>query len=157
MSASHCLSSLWPGFNPRPWWSISREFSLADHILPTRPEPARQKVAQSPLNGTTCTTCGNQEERPKFNHGQTMADCKKYLTMDDALEHLMATVSVALLTLTICAGLSPDALHEATSLESLWNCISVYIGRKRPQIYVIGAQVQRATIKNFLQSGHVMN
>jgi len=29
------------------------DFSLADHILPTRPEPALQKMAQSPLNGTT--------------------------------------------------------------------------------------------------------
>ena len=30
-------------------------FSLADYILPTRPEPAWQKVAQSPLNGTAQT------------------------------------------------------------------------------------------------------
>jgi len=26
-------------------------FSLADHTLPTRPEPAWQKMVQSPLNG----------------------------------------------------------------------------------------------------------
>jgi len=31
-NVSHCLSSLWPGSNsPRPWRSISRNFSLADH------------------------------------------------------------------------------------------------------------------------------
>jgi len=47
------LSSLWPGFNSRPWRSISRDFFLADHTLPTRPEPAWHKMAQSPLNGTT--------------------------------------------------------------------------------------------------------
>jgi len=28
-------------------------FSLADHTLPTYPEPAWQKMAQSPLNGIT--------------------------------------------------------------------------------------------------------
>jgi len=33
--------------------SISRDFSLADRTLPTGPEPAWQKMAQSPLNGTT--------------------------------------------------------------------------------------------------------
>jgi len=42
-----------PGFNSRQWRSISRDFSLADHTLPTRPEPAWQKIAQSPLNGAT--------------------------------------------------------------------------------------------------------
>ena len=30
--------------------STSREFSLADHTLPTRPESAEQNMAQSPLN-----------------------------------------------------------------------------------------------------------
>jgi len=30
-----------------------KEVSLADHTLPIRPEPAWQKMAQSPLNGTT--------------------------------------------------------------------------------------------------------
>jgi len=34
------LVPLWTGFNSQPWWSISRDFSLTDHILPTRPEPA---------------------------------------------------------------------------------------------------------------------
>jgi len=47
------LSSRWPGFNPHQLRSISRDFSLADHTLPTRPEPAWQKIAQSPLNDTT--------------------------------------------------------------------------------------------------------
>jgi len=31
----------------------SRNLPLADHPLPTRPEPAWQKMAQSPINGTT--------------------------------------------------------------------------------------------------------
>jgi len=53
MNASNCLSSPWTGFNSRPWQSIGRDFSLADHTLITRPEPAWQKLAQSPLNGTT--------------------------------------------------------------------------------------------------------
>jgi len=39
-----------PGFNSQPWQSISRDFSLTDHTLPTRPEPAWQKMVQSPLN-----------------------------------------------------------------------------------------------------------
>jgi len=30
MNVSHCLSFLWPSFNSWPWWSISRNFSLAD-------------------------------------------------------------------------------------------------------------------------------
>jgi len=50
---SYCLSSPWPGFNYRPWRSILGDFSLADHTLPTRHEPASQKMAQSPLNGPT--------------------------------------------------------------------------------------------------------
>jgi len=53
MNESHCLSSPWPGFNSRPWRSISRDFCLACHNLSTRPEPARQKIVQSPLDGTT--------------------------------------------------------------------------------------------------------
>jgi len=36
-----------------PWWSISRDFCLADHPLPARPEPAWQRMTQSFLNGTT--------------------------------------------------------------------------------------------------------
>jgi len=40
-------------FNSQPWRSISREISLADHTLPTHPESAWQKRAQSPLDGTT--------------------------------------------------------------------------------------------------------
>ena len=34
------LSSPWTGCHPGSWWSILRKFSLADHTLPTRPEPA---------------------------------------------------------------------------------------------------------------------
>ena len=41
-----------PGFNSQPWRSISRDFSLADHTLPTRPEPAWQQNTESP-NGIT--------------------------------------------------------------------------------------------------------
>jgi len=53
MNLSHCLSSPRPGFNFWMWHSISRDFSLADHTLPTRPKPAWQKMAQSPLNDAT--------------------------------------------------------------------------------------------------------
>ena len=31
INVSHCVSSLWPGFNSRPRRSTSRDFSLADH------------------------------------------------------------------------------------------------------------------------------
>jgi len=48
-------------------------FSLADRTLPTRPEPAWQKMAQSPLNNTTQPV---HSRRPKSNHCQTMADKK---------------------------------------------------------------------------------
>jgi len=53
MHVSHCLSSPWLRFNSRPRWNILRDFSLADHTLAARPEPAWPKMAQSPLNGTT--------------------------------------------------------------------------------------------------------
>ena len=36
-----------------PWRSISSDFSLADHALPTGPEPAGKSGSISPLNGTT--------------------------------------------------------------------------------------------------------
>ena len=52
MNVYHCLSSPWPGSNSQRWRSISRDFSLTDHTLPTRLEPVWQKMAQSPLNGT---------------------------------------------------------------------------------------------------------
>jgi len=44
-------SRLW--YISQSWRSISRDFSLTDHTLPTCPEPARQKMAQSPLKDTT--------------------------------------------------------------------------------------------------------
>jgi len=47
------MCTLWPGFNSHPRRSISRDFSLTYHTLPTRPEPAWQKMAQSPFNNTT--------------------------------------------------------------------------------------------------------
>jgi len=43
-----------PGSIPmQPLRSISGNFFLADHTLPTRPESAWQKMAHSPLSGTT--------------------------------------------------------------------------------------------------------
>ena len=43
-----------PGSIPmQPWRSLPRSFSLTDRTPPTRPESAWQKMAQSPLNGTT--------------------------------------------------------------------------------------------------------
>jgi len=72
------LSSPWPlrGFNSRTWQSFSSDFSLADHTLPTRPEPAWQKMAQSPPQWHH-TTCRHRGGRPKSNHGQTMAEAKQ--------------------------------------------------------------------------------
>jgi len=37
--------------------------SLAEHTLPTRPEPAWQKMAQSPLNGTTQPVDSEEESQ----------------------------------------------------------------------------------------------
>ena len=76
MNLSHCLSSLWPGFNSQPWQIISRDFSLADHTLPIRPEPTWQE------NGSISpqwhhATCGYRGGRPKSNHGQTMAEVRE--------------------------------------------------------------------------------
>jgi len=42
-----------PGSIPSRGGIFQGTFSLTDHTLPTRPEPARQKVAQSPLNDAT--------------------------------------------------------------------------------------------------------
>jgi len=69
------LSSLSPGFNSRSWGSISRDFSLPDHTLPTRPEPAWQKMAQYPHQWHH-KTGGNWGGRPKFNHRQITAEMK---------------------------------------------------------------------------------
>jgi len=51
MNVDQSMSSPWPAFNSRLRQSISRNFSLADHTLPTGPEPAWQKMAQSPPLG----------------------------------------------------------------------------------------------------------
>jgi len=51
------------GFNSEPWQSILRDFSLAVHTLPTHPEPAWQKMAQSPLNDTTQPVDSEEEGR----------------------------------------------------------------------------------------------
>jgi len=46
---------------------------MADRTLPTRPELAWQKMAQSPLNDTTQPVDSEEEGlRPKSNHGQIM-------------------------------------------------------------------------------------
>ena len=50
-SSLSVLPVAWAQTQPRP--SSSRDFSLADHTLLTRPEPAWYKMAQSPLNDTT--------------------------------------------------------------------------------------------------------
>jgi len=54
------------------------EYFKADRTLPTRLEPAWQKIAQSSLNDTTQFVDSEEEGR---NHGQTMADRKKILTL----------------------------------------------------------------------------
>ena len=61
------------------WRDISKDFSLADHILLTRPELAWQKMTQPPLNGTTQPVEVEKEGRIKSIHGQTMVEIKKYL------------------------------------------------------------------------------
>jgi len=58
--------------------SNSSGFSQTDHALPTRPQPMRQKMAQSPFNGTT-KSCGHRGGRLKSNHGQTMAEMQKVM------------------------------------------------------------------------------
>jgi len=58
-----------PGSDPGHGGGILRDFSLADHTLPTRSEPAWQKMAQSPLNGITQTVYGHQGGKVKSNHG----------------------------------------------------------------------------------------
>jgi len=42
---------------------LSRDFSLADRTLPTGPEPACQKMAESPLNDTA-QPVDSEEEGP---------------------------------------------------------------------------------------------
>jgi len=70
--------SPWPGLNFQLWWSISRDLSLADHTLPTCPEPACQKWLNSPSTAPhRHTTWGHWGGRPKSNHGQTMARINK--------------------------------------------------------------------------------
>ena len=63
MSVSHCLPSPRPRFNLLPWQSISREFSVVDHTVSNRPEPALQKMVQSPLSGTTQPVDSEEEDQ----------------------------------------------------------------------------------------------
>jgi len=67
----HSLSFLWPGFNTRVWPSNSKDFYLADHTLPAHPEPAWQKMAQSPLNDTTQPVDSEEESQvqPRTDDG----------------------------------------------------------------------------------------
>jgi len=56
-----------PGSIPMlPLRSISRDFSLADDTPPTRPEPARQRMSQSPVNDTTQPADIEEEKRPQL-------------------------------------------------------------------------------------------
>jgi len=75
-----CSHSLLSRFNTQPWQSISMVFSMADHTLPTRPEPVWQKIDQSPLNGTTQTVDIEEEGlRPTVN-GQWVKKIKHLAT-----------------------------------------------------------------------------
>ena len=69
---AQCLTvcpSLWPGFDSRSWQGILRDFALGDHTLPTHPEPAWQKMAQAPLNGTTQPVGIEEEGRRTMDNG----------------------------------------------------------------------------------------
>jgi len=72
------LSFPWPGFNSKPWRSILRDFSLADRTLPTRPEPAWQKMAQI-LNDTTQPVDSEEEGRSPTTDRQWLI--KKYISL----------------------------------------------------------------------------
>jgi len=88
-----------------PRRSISRDFSLADHTLPTRPEPAWQKMAQSPLNDTT-QPVDNEEE------GQSSTMKKKkglevflsFLFYIHRVTEILSTVSDNVLVEPVCRG-----------------------------------------------------
>ena len=67
MNESHCRSFRGPGSIPS---CILKNFSLADHTLPSPPELAWQKMAPSPLTSGTTQPVYMEEET---NHGQTMA------------------------------------------------------------------------------------
>jgi len=72
MNISHYLSSPWLGFNSQPWQNISKDYSLADHTLPTRPEPARQKMAQylpSKASHNLWTARRKAEVQPRTDDG----------------------------------------------------------------------------------------
>jgi len=49
---------------------------LIDHTLPTRPEPAWQRMAQSPLNDTAQPVDSEEEGQSPTTDRQTMADEK---------------------------------------------------------------------------------
>jgi len=55
-----------------PRRNISRDFSMADHTLPTRPASTWQKMAQSPLNGTTQPIDSEEESRHPAMERQCM-------------------------------------------------------------------------------------
>jgi len=109
MSESHCPSSPWPEFNSQPKCSILRDLSLANQTLRIRLESAWQKMAQSPLNGTT--------------HGcsPTMDEWKKafiwyafhLLSEDSRVWARSASSSVSL------------SLHFSASLSWIWSHFSI--------------------------------
>ena len=55
----------------------SRDFSLTDHTLPTRPEPAWQKMAQSPLNDTKRPVDNEEKGRSSTLDRQWLIEEKK--------------------------------------------------------------------------------
>jgi len=82
MDVPRCLSSLRPGFNFRPWQSISRGSSRTDHTLPNILNQHSRKWLNLPQRHYT--TCGLRGGRPKFNHGQTMAEKNTVADIVDA-------------------------------------------------------------------------
>jgi len=57
-------------------------FFLADHILPTRPESARQKLAQYPLSGVALPVDIEEEGRSPTMDRQWLIEKEKVIHMD---------------------------------------------------------------------------
>jgi len=112
--------------------SISRDFSLADHTLPTRPEPAWQKMAQSPLNDTTQPVDSEEEGRSSTMDRQWVIKKNKITTVITALLSLLYWKphgsSVAIYRLSLL----PFGCQEITSKFCKAQSIS-YLVRFTPQ------------------------
>jgi len=59
-----------------------RDFALADHTLPTRPKPAWQQMAQSPLKGTAQPVDSEEGGLPLITDRQCMAEMKRNASPD---------------------------------------------------------------------------